>query len=47
MAKHYRSKIPTSRGNNQGRRADGTFGKTLTPKQAKKLPREKTVNDGK
>lgn len=47
MAKKYQSKIPTSRGNNQGQRSDGTYGKTLTPKQAKGLPCERTVNDSK
>ena len=47
MAKRNISKIKTSKGNVQGRRSDGTFGKKLSTKQAQKLPCEKTVNDGK
>lgn len=47
MAKRYASKIKTSRGNAQGRRTDGRFGKTLTKQQAKGLKCEPKVNDGK
>lgn len=40
MAKRYISKRKTSRGNNQGRRSNGRFGKKLTKKQARGLPCE-------
>lgn len=47
MAKRHTSKIKTSQGNVQGRRTDGKFGKTLAKQQAKGLPCERMVNDGK